>query len=120
MFVVGTNDCPQEIWAITIAFATPLFAFVLAIWQRVIAGTWLIFAGCYFTYGMVAERNYMIHVRNFPDQPSVRETIVSSLNISLILIGFGMFWVVTGLLRWPGSSAGTLQAPARMTLRTFR
>jgi hypothetical protein len=65
MFVVDVNDSPREIWALTFALATPLPACVLALWQRVIAGFWLIFAGCYFLYGMVVQRAYMIQVGTF-------------------------------------------------------
>jgi hypothetical protein len=101
MFVVGVNDSGPEIWAITFALATPLPACVLALWQRKIAGFWLIFAGCYFPYGMLAQRTYMIHVSNFPDQPSVLQTIRGSLPLSLILIGIGLFSVITAFLKWP-------------------
>jgi hypothetical protein len=101
MFVVGMNDSPQEVWAITFAFATPLPACVLALWQRVLAGFWLIFAGCYFSYGMVVQRAYMIQVRHFPDQPTVMQTIRDSLPISLVLVGIGLFGVLTGLSKWP-------------------
>jgi hypothetical protein len=66
-----------------------------------IAGLWLIFAGCFFTYGMVAQRAYMIQVRHFPNQPTIRQVIHTSLLISLILIVFGSFAVVTHLLKWP-------------------
>jgi hypothetical protein len=101
MFGVGVNDSPQEVLAITFALATPLPACVLALWHRLIAGVWLIFAGCFFTYGMVAQRAYMIHMRHFPNQPTIRQEIKASLPLSLILIGFGLFAVITHLLKWP-------------------
>jgi hypothetical protein len=50
---------------------------------------------------MVAQRAYMIHVRNFPDQPTVQQTMLNSLSVSLILVGFGLFGVITDLLKWP-------------------
>lgn len=76
-----------------------------------IAGSWLIFAGCYFHYGMITQRAYMIQVRHFPDQPSLQQTILTSLYISLSLIGIGLFGIVTDILKWPGllgkSSSGS-------------
>jgi hypothetical protein len=101
LFTVGINDCLQEILAITFAFATPFPACILALWKRLVAGSWLIFAGCYFPYGMMAERTYMIRIRNFPDQLTVQQTILNSLYISLPLIGIGLFGVVTDRLKWP-------------------
>jgi len=87
--------------ALTFALATPLPAYILAFWQRVIAGVWLIFAGCYFMYGMLVQRAYMIHVRNFTNQPTVLQTLLDCLPYSLVLIGVGLFGVATGLLKWP-------------------
>jgi hypothetical protein len=110
LFTVGNNDCLQEILAITFAFATPFPACVLALWKRSIAGFWLIFAGCFFPYGMMVERAYMIQVRHFPDQLTVLQTIQYSLYISLPLIGIGLFGVVTDRLKWPkllGKTAST-------------
>ena len=110
LFTVGYNDCLQEILAITFAFATPFPACVLALWKRSIAGFWLIFAGCFFPYGVIAERTYMIQVRHFPDQLTVLQTIQHSLYISLPLIGIGLFGVVTDRLKWPrllGKSASS-------------
>lgn len=101
MFVVGTNDSPQEVWALTFAFATPLPACVLALWNRLVAGIWLIFAGCYFVYGMLVQRTYMIQVRHFPDQPTVIQTVLGSLRISLVLIAIGTFAVITDRIKWP-------------------
>ena len=56
-FVMGANDNLQEILALTFALATPRPACILALWQRVIAGSWL---SAFLPYGMVAERAYMI------------------------------------------------------------
>jgi hypothetical protein len=110
VFTIGNNDCLQEILAITFAFITPFPACILALWKRLIAGLWLIFAGCFFPYGMMAERAYMIQVRHFPDQLTVLQTIQYSLYISLPLIGIGLFGVVTDRLKWPrllGKSASS-------------
>jgi hypothetical protein len=101
VFTIGINDCLQEILAITFAFATPFPALILAIWKRLFAGVWLIFAGCYLPYGMLAERTYMIQVRHFPDQSTVLQTIQFSLRASLPLIGLGLFFVITDRLKWP-------------------
>jgi hypothetical protein len=113
VFTIGGNDSHQEILAIIFACMTPLPVCILALWKRLIAGVWLIFAGCYFIYGMVAERAYMIQERHFLDQPTIVKTIQFSLPISLALIGIGLFGVVTDLLKWPkllGSSANTSAA----------
>lgn len=101
MFVVGINDSPQEVRALTFALATPLPACVLAVWQRVIAGTWLIFAGFYYVYGMLVQRTYMIEVRHFSNQMTVPQTIVDSFFIFIPLFALGTFAIVTGLLKWP-------------------
>jgi hypothetical protein len=100
-FFIGANDSSQEIWALTFAYGTPLLACILALWRRLIAGSWLIFSGCFFVYGMVYQRTYMIQVRHFPDQSTVQQTIRSALPISLALIGIGLFGVITDLLKWP-------------------
>jgi hypothetical protein len=70
LFVVGANDCTQEVLAMTFALATPLPVCILALWHRVVAGTWLIFAGAFFTYGMLFQRSYMIHERHFTINPA--------------------------------------------------
>jgi hypothetical protein len=52
----------------------------------------------------------MIQVRHFPDQLTVQQTILSSLYISLPLIGIGLFGVITDRLKWPkllGKSASS-------------
>jgi hypothetical protein len=101
MFVVGDNDCPEEIWALTFALATPLPACVIALWWRTIAGAWLIFAGLFFLYGMLAQRSYMINVRHFADQPTPLQTIGQGLAIASPILAVGLFSIITGLLRWP-------------------
>jgi 6-phosphogluconate dehydrogenase (decarboxylating) len=110
VFTIGGNDSYQEILAIIFACITPFPVCILALWKRFIAGLWLIFAGCYFTYGMMAERAYMIQEMHDLDQPTIQQTIQFSLPISLFLIGIGLFGVVTDLLKWPkllGSRANT-------------
>jgi hypothetical protein len=101
IFTIGVNDCAQEILAIALAIFTPFLAFIVALWKRLIAGIWLVFAGCYFPVGMLAERNYLIHVRGFTDQVSVGSYLLNSLKISIPLLLFGGSFVVTELLRWP-------------------
>jgi hypothetical protein len=101
MFVVGENDCPQEIWAITFALATPLPACIVAIRWRVVAGSWLIFAGLFFPYGMLVERSYMINVRHFTDQQTPVQTIEQGLVIASPILAVGLFSLITGLLKWP-------------------
>ena len=101
MFVVGENDCTQEVWAITFALATPLPVCMVALWWRKFAGLWLIFAGCYFSYGMVVERAYMIQVRHFANQSTMMQTVEENLVFALPLIAIGLFAVITGWLEWP-------------------
>jgi len=101
VFTIGLNDSYQEILAITFGLMTPFPACILALWKRFAAGLWLVFAGCYFTYGMLAERTYMIQQRHFPDQPTIQQTINGSLPISFTLVGIGLFAVSTDLLKWP-------------------
>jgi hypothetical protein len=101
MFTAGANDSPQEILALTFAFATPFPVCVIALWKRLVPGMWLIFAGCFFSYGVLAQRAYMINVRHFLDEPTVAETMKVSLPISLILAALGAFAVVTHLRGWP-------------------
>lgn len=101
MFTVGVNDSIQEVLALTFAFATTLPACVVALWRRLAAGVWLTFAGCYLPYAAVAQRNYMIQVRHFQDQPTVLKTIEGFLPYSIVLIGIGLFAVITEHLKWP-------------------
>jgi hypothetical protein len=101
VFTIGANDCLQEILAITFAFATPFPVCILAMWKRLIAGVWLIFAGCFLPYGMIAERNYMIQVMHYTDQSTVLQAILISLRVSAPLIGLGLFFVITDRLKWP-------------------
>jgi hypothetical protein len=101
MFTAGLNDCTAELLALTFAFATPLPVCVVGLWKRLVPGMWLIFAGCFLPYGMLAERAYMIHVRHFLDQTTVMQTIGSSLPYSLILVALGGFAVITHLSKWP-------------------
>ena len=101
IFTLGNNDTYQEILAITLAFLTPFPVCIMALWKRLIAGIWLIFAGCYFTYGMMVERAYMINTLHLQGEPSVYKTMQYCLPISLILIGIGSFGVITERLKWP-------------------
>ena len=87
MFVAGENDSFPEFLALTLAFATPLPACVLALWRRMPAGIWLIAVGCYFPLGMLFQRLFMIYVRHFPDQDSVSQTLLFCLPYSSVLIG---------------------------------
>ena len=101
MFVVGINDSPQEIRAMTFALATPLPACILALWKRVIAGVWLVFSGVYYVYGLLAQRTYMIEVRHFSNQLSVSKTVEASLIFTAPLIALGAFGIITEFLKWP-------------------
>lgn len=85
----------------TFALATPLPVCVLALWHRTFAGLWLIFAGVFFTYGMLVQRSYMIHERHFDNQLSVFRTLLGSLAVSAPLVALGCFAVVTGRAGWP-------------------
>jgi hypothetical protein len=100
-FVMGANDSLPEILAVTFAFATPLPTFVFALWQPVKAGLWLIFTGLFFPCGMIAQRAYLIEVRHFPDQPTVSQDMLAGLPYTCVLVGFGLFYVLTGLWKWP-------------------
>jgi hypothetical protein len=101
MFVVGGNDSPQEVRALTFALATTFPACILALWQRVIAGAWLVFSGTYYIYGMLIQRAYMIEVRHFDNQLSVAKTVEASLFLAGPLLVLGTFGIATDLLRWP-------------------
>ena len=83
------------------ALATPLPACIVALWKRFVPGIWLIFAGCFFVYGILAHRTYMIEVRHFYDQVSVAQTIGFVLPYVLILVALGAFAVTTHFLKWP-------------------
>ena len=100
-FTIGANDSAPEILAIIFAMGTPLPACVMALWKRWVPGMWLIFAGCFFPYGMLSHRAYMIDVRHFYDQPTIAQTIWFSLPYVLVLIALGAFAVTTHALRWP-------------------
>jgi hypothetical protein len=101
MFVAGDNDSFPEFLALTLAFATPLPACIVALWKRIPAGLWLITAGCYLPVGMLIQHWFMVYVRHFSDQGSVSQAILGCLPYSSALIALGSFAVVTGLLRWP-------------------
>ena len=101
MFVAGENDSFPEILALTLAFATPLPACIVALWKRIPSGLWLIAAGCYLPVRMLIQRWFMTYVRQFPDQGSVGQTILGNLPYSSVLIALGSFGFVTGLLKWP-------------------
>ena len=104
----GENDSFRGILAITLAFATPLPACVLALWKRIPAGLWLSLAGCYFPLGMLFQRVFMIYVRHFPDQDSVRQTLMISLPYSSVLIALGSFGVVNRDLEMAKAAVATL------------
>jgi hypothetical protein len=101
MFVAGENDSFPEFLALTLAFATPLPACIVALWKRIPAGLWLVASGCYLPVGMLIQHWFMIYVRHFPDEDGVRQTILHSLPYSSVLIVLGSFAIVTGLLKWP-------------------
>jgi hypothetical protein len=101
MFVAGENDNFPEFLPLTLAFATPLPACIVASWKRIPAGLWLVASGSYLPVGMLIQRWFIIYVRHFPDEDSVRQTILLSLPYSSVLIALGSFAVVTGLLKWP-------------------
>jgi hypothetical protein len=99
--VIGANDSALAVWAVAFAFAVPAPACVLALWQRAIAGIFLIAASCYLTFSAVVERAYLIEVRHFPNQPSLKDTILGSFQLAWIPAAIGLFATVTGLLKWP-------------------
>jgi len=101
VFTIGANDSTPEVFAIIFALATPLPACLVALWKRLMPGIWLIFAGCFFPYGMLAQRAYMIKIGHLIDQPTVSQTIGFCLPYTLVLAAFGTFAVVTHLLKWP-------------------
>ena len=100
MFTVGGNDTLPVILAVTFVFATPLPACILALWRRRIAGSWLIFAGCFLFYGVLYERAWMIYGGSL-DQPSVLKTILATLPDSCVLVGIGLFGILTEIWKWP-------------------
>ena len=100
-FTIGANDSTPEILAIIFALATPLPVCIVALWKRLVPGMWLIFAGCFFPYGMLAQRAYMIKVQHFYDQETVLETLRFSLPCTFVLVALGAFAVTTHLLKWP-------------------
>lgn len=100
MFTVGVNDSPAEVWAITFALATPLPACLIALWKRFVPGLWLLFAGGFLPYGVLAQRHYMIHVRHF-DQPGILLTLLGALPMMTALFLLGGFCVVTNSRGWP-------------------
>lgn len=101
VFTIGANDCALEIIAIILGLMTPPLAFVVALWKRMIAGIWLISAGCFFPIGMLAERSYLIHNVGSTDEPSVFGALAFSLRVSVPLVAFGLFATITKLLHWP-------------------
>jgi hypothetical protein len=100
-FTIGANDSAQEVLALTAAFLTTLPACVVALWRRLLAGIWLMLNGCFLLYAAVAQRSYMIKVRHFPDQPTIFETIERFLPYTAVLVGIGLFAVMTELRKWP-------------------
>jgi hypothetical protein len=101
MFVANDNDSAPGLLAITLAFATPLPACVVALWKRIAAGVWLIVSGCYLPIGMLLQRAFMLYVRHSPDEFTAWQTILAILPYSAALIALGSFGLVTGLLKWP-------------------
>ncbi len=85
----------------TFALVTPFLTCTLALWKRFIAGVWLVFAGSYFLYAAVVQRNFMIETQHFADQPSLPATLRLYLPIVVPLFAVGLFGVVTGLRNWP-------------------
>jgi len=101
MFVANDNDSAPGLLAITLAFATPLPACVVALWKRIAAGVWLIVAGCYLPVGMLLQPAFMVYVRHSPDEFTAWQTTLTVLPYSVALIALGSFGLVTGLLKWP-------------------
>jgi hypothetical protein len=101
MFCAGASDSPQEVRAITFAAMTPLPACILALWKRMYAGVWLVFAGAYLIYGMLVQRAFMIKVSCCGNQSSVLQTLKFGLLMAAPLLALGTFGIVTDLLKWP-------------------
>jgi hypothetical protein len=99
-FVMGGNDTLPEILALTFAFGTPLPACILALWWRRIAGSWLIFSGCFLIYGLLDQRGWETYGGSV-DEISVWKTILIALPVSSVLVGIGLFSVLTEIRRWP-------------------
>jgi hypothetical protein len=100
-FVIGRNDTLPEILAITFALATPLPTCILALWKRAWAGAWLIFAGSFFPYGMFSERSRMVYLGHAADPPTVWQLTLVCLLFSGVLIGIGLFGILTERAKWP-------------------
>jgi hypothetical protein len=102
VFTIGANDSFEEILAICLVCYSPFWSSILALWNRIVAGCLLIFAGLYFPFGMLTQRSYMIHVRGFTEQPTVWETIRNGLWFwTFPLVVLGTFWLLTDLFKWP-------------------
>jgi hypothetical protein len=99
-FVIGGNDTIPEILALTFAFGTPLPACILALWWRRIAGSWLIFSGCFLFYGLLDQRSWQIYGGSVHEL-SVWKTILTALPFSCLLVGIGLFGVLTEIWKWP-------------------
>ena len=99
-FGFGGNDTLPEILAFTFAFGTPLPACILALWWRGIAGSWLIFSGCFLFYGLLDQRAWGIHGGNV-DELSVWKTVLTALPVSCGLVAIGLFSILTEIWKWP-------------------
>jgi hypothetical protein len=101
VIISGNNDSFAEFLALTLAFASPLPACVVALWRRIEAGIWLIVAGCFLPVGMLLQHAFVTYVRQFADQGTAWQTILDFLPYSGVLIALGSFGLVTGLRKWP-------------------
>jgi hypothetical protein len=98
-FASGGNDSLLETVASMFAFATPVPACILALWKRLLAGYWLIFAGAFFPCGVISQRAWMVYGGQAPD--TVLLDTVLCLLVSGPLIGFGLFGILTEGANWP-------------------
>jgi hypothetical protein len=101
VFTVGANDSWQEVWGISLVFLSLFPTCILALRFRLLAGCMMLFVPCFFIYGSLAQRNFMVDVRHFPQPPIDSKQIIGSFALTWPYIVLGDFAILTSILGWP-------------------
>lgn len=96
IFTIGGNDTALGIIALILALDTPFWACFIALWNRKLAGCWLVFVGLYFPFGIYSEM-YSGRVQREP----VLNYVLVCLIVSAPLLAVGLFGILTERWKWP-------------------
>jgi len=101
IYTAGLHDNQWGRIAVYALMGSTLPASILAIYQRLLAGIWLTLVGVYSTIVM-GWSAYQLMLMHAPEVDFGE--VVGDSGLALLVAALGIFFLVTGALRWPALS----------------